>query len=151
MKKLMILSLLFFVTISCYDENDNVHEETIAIFKNNFENSYYQRGGGGFEIVIDLGRPSRGCRGFGVCELTIGITIISHRLNSNQVAALKVQSNNKEFAQLELDAPIIGSSDLIVENDVIDYNSNIYIPAGTYSLNSSIGSFGGYLLPLQQL
>lgn len=107
---------------------------------------------GGIRVI--LGKPSKGCKGFGACEVTIGVTFYdhtNHKLASNQAMALWVENNDGDFAKLELEAPISGPTDFIVEQDVIDYNAGYYIPAGTYSLNSTIGSYGGYLLPLQEL
>lgn len=154
MKKICLSAIMLLgLLVSCTDENDIVQEESTAKFKNYFESNSQQKGGGGFEVVLDIGRPSRGCIGFGVCNLTIGIVIISHKLDENQATALWVENGNQDFAQLELEAPLPSglSTNIIIEQDVVDSNSGYYIPAGTYSLNSNIGNFGGYLLPLHEL
>jgi len=126
MKNLFAFSfLLIFLTTSCTDETDNVQRETTAIFKNDFKNSEQMKGiFGGIRII--LGKPSKGCKGFGACEVTIGVTFYdhtNHKLASNQAMALWVENNDGDFAKLELEAPISGPTDFIVEQDVIDYNA----------------------------
>lgn len=156
MKKLFLTGfVLTTLLFSWTDELDNIQEETTAVFKDNFENGEEMKGGIGGGIVIDLGRPSKGCKGFGVCEITIGITIYDYTNHKkpNQAYALWIEENNNEFAKLELAEPIASnlSTELIVENDVVDPTGEYYIPSGSYNLDSSIGTYGGYLLPLIEL
>ncbi|MBS9774665.1 MAG: hypothetical protein KGV59_05855 [Tenacibaculum sp.] len=94
-------------------------------------------------IIIDIGRKSRNCNGFGIC-------IIRTSLIRNEPPNAMVQKElDNTYLILELDRELdteLYDSTLYVEEN-LKFN-NTELPSGEYSLDKSIGEFGGYKLKL---
>lgn len=142
MKKLFCLLVLSVGVLSCDKSSETSKKEPtsdVIGFKKIEKTNQRDRFGNQAGIIIDLGRGSRKCRGFGICSL---------RLGSYANAELK-QENSKQYLVAELDRKFdteLYDSTLRIDDDL--EIENLKLPSGEYMLNEKIGKFGGYKLNL---
>jgi hypothetical protein len=161
MRKIATLIALAFISIGCNNQNDLLENSPKKELSENFilkkQSSNEKVDGAGIDITITLGRVSRNCHGFGICELTIGIVIIGEpkppKLPREIPAEIEQDVNGKYFSKIELnqnvDSNIYDTNFYIEEDLAISYENKTYIiKKGIYELNSNIGKFGGYKLDI---
>jgi hypothetical protein len=109
--------------------------------------------GAGVGFLLDLGRASRKCRGFGVCDV-VAFWIVIYKgapANSNQLVADIKGEKGGEYLLLELNTPLnseIFDTNFYIDNDLTSKENQATITKGIYSLDPSIGNFGGYKIPV---
>lgn len=119
--------------------------------------------GAGFEFR--LGRKSRNCEGFGVCELTaIWIEIYgkeNEKLSESDYTGIITKTNNiifqdnsEEYGAFLFLAEEINNekfnTTLVIDED-IRVNNNYIVKKGSYQLDKRLGDFGGYKLDVEKL
>lgn len=114
----------------------------------NLENTFINEENG---LKITLGRKSRNCFGFGICEIGFDSMIMSDEIystystsQSNQPKLPELKYNEFIFLDKELDDNIFDTT-LIIEEDIV-VNNQYLVKKGEYQLDKSIGKFGGYKL-----
>lgn len=121
---------------------------------------------GSISFTFRLGRVSRDCGGFGVCELSaVGVTIVqgpvhitvSHNLDPDAPdfslnGAYKLNSAEELDAAGELNGD--GDTTFYIDQDFYssDEDGDKYLfHKGAYKFDPSIGEFGGYPIDVTQL
>lgn len=172
MKKLLFASLLGAALISCEtgvseDAGTNSAEVTNNAHKvsgrsvNSRLNNRQAPQQGAVNILIcefSIGRNSKACRGFGICDFewfpdlkTTGPTAANYQLGE----VWEYADGNYDleiYLQNAADDPNDPDLDLIVDEDIItnptSQNTKLLIKAGTYHLDTSLGTNGGYNIPV---
>ena len=107
----------------------------------------------GVGFLLDLGRSSRHCRGFGICDV-VAFWIVIYKgapPTSNQVVVDVKGEKGNEFLLVELNNslnPLDFDTNLYVDSDLKSIDNEAVIKRGTYKLDSTIGNFGGYKIPV---
>ncbi len=176
MKKLFFLALLTLVMFSC-NRNEQYQNEPLQeltskdisfvnytkILNNEVLNIKVPSGGSvGFEFT--LGRKSRNCHGFGICELTaFWVEIYKGGQSENPADSKFTGLIIEEEASSE--SKTAAKALLVLDNDIDEntYDTTFYVDEdvylgtdyiimkGEYQLDNSIGNFGGYSIPVQKL
>jgi len=157
MKKIFYLLILFVTIISCTTDNSiegndeaSLNLKSPVYGKDITISSISNNGEGNRDlIVITLGRKSRNCFGFGVCEVCIGCTPISQE---NMIpATINNNSTLGNYFEFYLDAPLSPEFDSNIYIDENIYNEDtgeLILEQGVYPLNSTLGNFGGFIVQL---
>lgn len=127
------------------------------------ESAMIDGGSVGFEFTI--GRKSRGCQGFGICELTaFWIEIYGKekdKLSESDYTGIITKTNNiifqdngEEYGAFLFLAEEINNekfdTTLVIDED-IRVNNNYIVKKGLYQLDKRLGDFGGYKLDVEKL
>lgn len=100
------------------------------------------------KMSFRLGRASRSCFRFGVCEIIIfGWTIY----NKGTVNLTIESPLSNPFTIIELSKELDGTkfdTNFYVDEAIKTKDGKITVVKGIYKLNKSIGKFGGYKVPL---
>ena len=147
---ILLLSMTL-ISIACMQRddlmlsNDNVNGSPI-------DSSTFNKGKPGVGVVFSfiLGRQSKNCRGFGVCEVIfIGIVIIE--LPEQPKASFEETDEGMFVAKFLLKegmSPPEEDTNFYIDRDIIEvYDGHEYtIKEGVYAFDSSLGDFGGYII-----
>ena len=124
----------------------------------------------GVKVTLSIGRKSKNCGGIGICKIKeITITLfqvpslpvdpigptpsltpalgLKNSTESEENVFNVEEINGLNYLTLALTStldPIKFDTNFYVDEDVIDEESEITIPKGTYTLDNSIGNYGGY-------
>ncbi len=111
------------------------------------------------EIILEIGRKSRNCLGIGICDGNVCVPSCGN-ITSGVVSAVysdnfsDEQTINMGYVILSLEnaPPTPGSLTFYVDEDILvgsDANHSYTFLQGSYSFDSSVGSYGGYIIPLK--
>ncbi|WP_018675308.1 hypothetical protein [Riemerella columbina] len=152
------------VSFSDFSKTKTILEKSDIISENGVD--------AGFEFI--LGRKSRGCRGFGICEVTmiwIDIWNSKDTLKSdgsaNKFKGVIVKNKNTKtdntknlnnvgsvytgYVILDHEIQIEGfDSTLYVDEDII-FDNKYIIKSGAYPLSKKLGNYGGFELNIEKL
>lgn len=109
--------------------------------------------GVGVGFLFELGRASRRCRGFGICDVIAFWVVIykGPKPTSHQLVAEIKGEKGKEYLLLELNNHLNSKefdTDFYVDDDLSSSKDEATIKKGIYALKDSIGNFGGYKIPV---
>ena len=159
MKKIILLLPLLIGFISCSNREDQLGYESKrpldkSYISTNIEGRKLGRpkpNGGVLTFTMDIGRKSRGCRGFGICQLSaFGIEIVS--LPTSPMGRIIKNDNGIYQARIDLNAKVDDNSfDTIFyidEDIIVPYMGKIYtFKKGEYNLQYTDDSeFGSYFI-----
>lgn len=161
MKKIMIFIAMSFAMIGCSERGLN--EEPELIINNSYENSILSaKGGGNVSFTFRLGRVSKNCAGWGICELkAFGAQIVGPKvtisLDPKQPPFDDSELNtHKAYYEFETGNELDGLDDTtfyVDENFYVtdDEDNSFKIHQGEYDFDPSIGEFGGYFLKVTKI
>jgi hypothetical protein len=114
--------------------------------------SDYKVNGGGVGFLFDLGRASKRCRGFGICDVVAFWIVIYKQVEpkNNQLSVGIKGEKGKEYIMLQLNNnldPTKFDTNFYIDQDIIT-NKDITVKKGTYNIDKTIGAFGGYKIPV---
>ncbi len=107
----------------------------------------------GIKVTLSVGRKSKNCKKVGICkvkEITIeylnsepleGMTFVSEQIDGQNYLILALTS--------DLDSDKFDTN-FYIDEDVIDEESGLVIPVGTYNLDDTVGNYGGYKVLLKK-
>lgn len=162
MKKQILLGAfaIFLSTVSC-SEREEVAATSSSV--NQVENTLVSRNpdGAGASFTFRLGRASKNCAGWGICELSAaGIVIVK---GPKKILKLE-HSFEEETPPFQMDAYYrLDSTDELnglddttfyVDQDFYttdEEGNNFIIHRGEYSFDPSIGEFGGYAIHVSKI
>lgn len=159
---LSILTLLLINTLftSCSNEENTIETqkrepELFADFNlidGNYSKSTSKRNPG-VKVTLTIGRKSRNCSRIGICkvkEVTIQLKN-SKDLDDMTFTTKEIQGQNYLILALTsfLDSSKFDTN-LYVDEDIIDEESGIIIPAATYEIDNYVGNYGGYKVLLNK-
>ena len=163
-KFISLLTMLMLVLFSCSKE-DNDTQSLSKSLDSNFELSNLESNTGNFNKEIDgvvvgfrfiLGRNSKKCRKFGVCEVVafwIGI-YVPDKISAREKAVEIREIDGNKFFELgfEEDMSSYPENELSfeIEEDITFEGKDgaIYIDRNSIPFDASIGEFGGYRVPV---
>lgn len=170
MKKLIFYVLLLSLAFSSCNRagdqiisNDAYEAKGINFIGRMSDNSQFAkrtpRQEGVVSIVIfefSIGRESRGCKGFGVCDFEWfpGFKVSKGDVYERaEVWKYEDGTYDLEFyVDEEVSDPTDPSLNIVVDNDLVSGampdNTVLYIKAGTYAFDPSLGDHGGYNIPV---
>lgn len=173
MKKLLIL-LLIGMFVSC-ESTPGIEETNASVEKNTTNDGYSAKREKEKRFHIfyadwdQWGRTSRNCKGFGLCNFTSCWFCCTDEMDNivpcgeqDEVLTpnahrIKIDDDTKTgFLYIELDindpvqrAAIHDGSLFYVDEDLTDENFKVH--KGIYSIDKSVGSHGGYKIPVTQI
>ncbi|MBS1914493.1 MAG: T9SS type A sorting domain-containing protein [Bacteroidetes bacterium] len=107
----------------------------------------------GITINVEIGRRSKGCTGFGICSITIGLDIDL----ASRVPAVSTVNGNMLHLEFASKLPVQGDALVIDEPITVDSATakalgaaSLVIPAGTYRVNYTKNPNGSVDLPMQR-
>lgn len=109
--------------------------------------------GAGIGFLFDLGRASRRCRGFGICDV-VAFWIVIYKgppPTSNQVVVEIKGEKDDEYLMIQLNNALDSEkfdTNFYVDEDLSSPKNEATIKKGDYALDKSIGDFGGYKIPV---
>ena len=101
-------------------------------------------------LIVKLGRKSKNCFKFGICEVCAFCG--EARVDAgNNIEVPVNEDNSGEYIELHLgnDLGDEFDSNIYIDEDLYDENSGeLLFSQGVYSIDDSLGSFGGYRIAL---
>lgn len=170
MKKIFIPIVLFgLIFISCSKDNNSASQQEgllTPVYGKDISFSFAQTNFNKVEeptiqlidVVLDIGRKSRDCRGIGVCKFRVCVPkcMSAIDLNKQNVISgkLKLPLNNKNSStkktmKIYLNNSLDSSfdSNFYIDSDMV--YDNFILSKGVYKLDPSLGEYGGYEIPLE--
>lgn len=155
---LIYIFLIAFITVSCDNSNKKNSLIEPELF-NDFtlidasnQASFNTNRNVGVGTVWTIGRKSKNCHRLGICKLDkiiINVNKSQRVLEDNEVFSNIVFYNGSPFIISMLDReldPTIYDTNLYIDEDLID--EDLLVNQAIIPLDNSIGSYGGYLIPL---
>lgn len=154
MKKIISIGLLLTLSValvffySCNKKNENIASDKISTTKK----TKLPIGIRAIFTWDEWGRKKFNCRKNGLCYFRLNDLIVS----GSHYTEVQTASNGDLFVEINVDSNIEyedSTTNLYVDDDITSNNLNgltLVLPKGTYSFISTIGSSGGYHLPLLQ-
>jgi len=151
MKKLvlgLIATVMFsFVASAQTDKSEPNYGSDVTVSTSNLKK------GIGVGFLIDIGRASRHCRGFGFCEVVLFWVDIYKGVptSSNQIVVDIKGEKEDLYVLLVLDNELDSDkfdTNFYIDTDLISKNKEATIIKGAYFLDKSIGKYGGYKIPV---
>lgn len=164
MKKYFLFIACSIFLISCEKDNSEKFETAEFVYGQDFKfvnsGDVQQKGLPTIQIIeinMEIGRPSRDCRGIGICELQICIPscVTGGSGVSTAILSDTYDSNNSVnygyvLLPVESTPPSPGDLNFYVESTMI-YSANgqnFTFTQGVYAYDSTIGNYGGYTIPV---
>lgn len=113
----------------------------------------FNKVGGGVGFLFEIGRASRGCRGWGICDVIAFWIVIYKGAPVTQTQAISyvegIKGNEHIIIKInnKLDENKFDSN-FYLDKDLLSTDRKATIKKGIYKLDNSIGSFGGYKIPV---
>jgi len=139
MKKLLfsLIATVFFGFIGSAQENlEPVYGDDVTVLSSESSTG----------IFIDLGRPSRRCRGFGIC-IRKPKPKIETELKGNSVNLPIIKTDKEMYILVELNSFFDEKkfdTNFYVDEDITSTEDKLVIIKNIYKLDKTIGKFGGY-------
>lgn len=145
----IVVMLIFGFGANAQNKIEPVYNQDITFVANS------RIDGAGVGFLLDLGRASRACKGFGVCEIVAcWLVIYDGKMatpTSNQIITVTGGQKGSEHLTLELNNsldPTKFDTNFYIDADLTSSGNEAVIKKGTYVLDRSIGKFGGYKIPV---
>lgn len=160
MKKFILTLGLIASVVSCSDRTEMVESTPEVISKVN--NSSYSGKRNPVGVVASFeftyGRQSKGCHGFGVCELVaFGFEIIElPPTKDHNKATIYKDATGELYALYTLNEKLLlEDKTFYIDEDIIGIdkqNATKYIiKAGNYQMDPTLGQFGGYDIKVEKV
>lgn len=164
MKKCLLIIVCSIFFSSCQKDNSENSETGEFIYGQDFKfvnsGDLHQRGLPTIQIIsidMEIGRPSKKCRGIGICSITICIPACVTGGSGVLTSVLSdtyspINSINYGYVLLPIEStpPSPGDLSFHVESDIIQSanGQDFTFQQGVYQFDSTIGDFGGYTIPV---
>ena len=164
MRKLILLCLTVTLFISCSNENTETAEFS---YGEDFTFANYSASNEGnrfvlpfIEVILEIGRKSRNCLGIGICRGQVCVPSCGNRSAQEVASAVyydsfdENQTINMGYVILPFEnvPPSPGSLTFYVDEIILagsDDNYSYTFVQGSYVFDSSIGNYGGYIIPVK--
>lgn len=144
----IIVMLIFGFSVNAQNKIEPTYNQDITFITSS------KIDGAGIGFLLELGRASRSCRGFGVCHIVAcWITIYDGKITptKNQIITSVTGQKGNEYITLELSKSLdstIFDTTFYIDKDLTPTGNEAVIKKGSYVLDLTIGKFGGYKIPV---
>ncbi len=100
----------------------------------------------GVSVTFTIGRKSRDCGGIGICKVT-KVKVTLRTSSDYEGMTFNAEEIDGQYYVILAHTSTLSSefdSNFYVDEDIIDEESGIVIPANTYAFDSTVGDYGGY-------